>query len=248
MKINFLLLFTCCSIFSTNCLASAEIKNWTKFGTSWDISNSIASTVNGHTTSWNYYILTNYNSLITINSINNYSDIEIIAEIKERIETPSEFLISFNVTSESQSWFYHMYAFRLTGGYWGMDKVSLIYSDRTDKSKPFNTKNNTFTNEISSSGCKVKYNKMNTYRVSFQGENVVLYINNEKILSAPFPEKSHDGHLAISAKNVQTAVDRITVKNKDKIIFDDDFNANSIFIKQLKVERTYSGNSEEEKK
>jgi hypothetical protein len=54
-------------------------------------------------------------------------------------------MISFAVTSESQQWFYHMYAFKITGGFWGMDKVSFIHSDRLDKTKPFATKNNTLS-------------------------------------------------------------------------------------------------------
>ncbi|HPF07989.1 MAG TPA: hypothetical protein PK293_18235, partial [Spirochaetota bacterium] len=143
----------------------------------------------------------------------------------------------FAVTSESKSWFYHMYAFKLTGGFWGMNKVSFIHSDRLDKTKPFATKNNTFVKELASADCKVKYDKMYNYRIAFEGTDVVLYINGEKILAAPFPEKSHEGRIAISARNVKIAVDKVEVKQGDKIIFEDDFNEDSIYVRTLKVRR-----------
>ena len=233
-----------CTVISS--FAVAETKNWTKFGSSWEVNGSTASTVTGYCSPWNYYELTNYNSLISINPIKNYSDIEVIAEIKERVETPSEFLISFNVTSESKNWFYHMYAFKITGGYWGMDKASLIFSDRADKSKSFETKNNTFVKELATTDCSIKYEKNYTYHIAFKNGNVILFINDEKILSAPFPEKNYDGVMAISSRNAKISIDRVTVKKGNKILFEDDFTEDTILIRQMKVERMPSVNNDKE--
>jgi hypothetical protein len=157
-------------------------------------------------------------------------------------------MISVAVTSESQSWFYHIYAFKLTGGFWGINKASFIYSDRLDKSKPFNTKNNTFVQELASADCKVKYDRVYNYHIAFEGTNIVLYINGEKILAAPFPEKSHDGRIAISARNIKIAVDKVEVRQKDKVIFEDDFNEDSIYVRTLKVTREPAPKENEAKK
>lgn len=239
-----LMLFNLISVANAN----AETKYWNKFGSSWEIKNSIASTVNGYANPWGYYELTNYNSILSIDPIKDFSDIEVIANITERVETPAEFLISFNVTSETQKWYYHMYAFKFTGGYWGLNKVSFIFTDRLDKTRPMDTKNNTFVKELGTADFKIKYEKMYTYRISFEGADIALYINDEKVISAPFPEKSHDGLIAVSAKNAKIAIDKIEVKKENKVIFKDDFNEDSILVRVLKVTREITPKAETEKK
>jgi hypothetical protein len=226
-----------CICFKLTTDAIAEVKNWNKFGSSWEFKNSKVSTIKTQPNFWGYYELTNYNTLLSIKNYNNYSLIEISSEIFDREKTPSEFMISFNVINESQDWCYHMYAFKLTGGFWGIDKASFIYSDRLDKLKPFTTKNNIFVNELATADCKVKYDKMYLYRVAFEGENVTLYINDEKILSASFPEKNHDGRIAVSARNVKIAIDKVVVKKDGKTVFQDDFNEDTILIKKMMVEK-----------
>lgn len=218
---------------------------WQRYSGKWFVSDSKAFESNGWAITWNLYELAEYNSILTLKPFYGYSSIDLKAEINERIKSPSEFMISFAVTSESQSWFYHMYAFKITGGFWGMNRAFFIYSDRLDKSKPFATKNNTFVKELASASCRVKYDKMYNYRIAFEGADVVLYINGERILAAPFPEKSHDGRIAISARNVKIAVDKVEVKDGEKIIFEDDFNEDSIYVRVLKVTREPAPKEEE---
>jgi len=226
-------------------LLSKEVHyKWQRIAGIWDVKNSLAFETQGKAVTWNYYEILNVNTILTVNPFNNYSCIDLQVNITDRVETPSEFMISFAVTSEHKYWFYHMYAFKLTGGFWGINKASFIYSDRLDKSKPFNTKHNIFIKELASANCKVKYDKMYNYRVSFEGNNVVLYINDEKILSAPFPEKSHDGRIAISSKNVKIAVDKVTVKKGNETVFEDDFNEDSIYVRVLKAKRVKDANPE----
>lgn len=231
------------------CLSSVAQENkhkWLRLSGKWHISNSTATETRGWSATWDVYELLNFNSIINLNSIKEPANIEVDSLIFDRKESPSEFMISFAVTAESQSWFYHMYAFKLTGGFWGMNRASFIYSDRLDKSKPFAAKNNTFVRELASADCKVKYNKMYNYRIAFEGPDVVLYINGERILAAPFPEKSHDGRIAISARNVKIAVDKVEVKQRDRVIFEDDFNEDSIYVRVLKVTREPAPNEEEQ--
>jgi len=210
---------------------------WQRMAGIWEIKNSQAIETQGKAVDWNYYELLNLNSILSLKPFNNHTSIDLVMNITERIESPAEVMISFNITSESKSWYYHLYAFKLTGGYWGMNKAALIYSDRADKSKPFTAKNNVFVKELASGDCSVKYNKDYQYRVAFETGKVVLYINDEKILSAPFPEKNHDGRIAISSRNAKIAVDKVTVKKAEQTVFEDDFNENSIFVKVLQVQK-----------
>ncbi len=220
--------------------------NWKRMSGIWKVENSVAYETQGKAVVWDYYELLNLNSVLSLNSYKSYDSINLIVNVHDRVQSPAELIISFAVTSESQSWYYHMYAFKLTGGYWGINKAALIYSDRKDKSKPFNTKNNTFIRELASASCKVKYGVPYNYRVEFVGSDVILFINGEKILSAPFPEKTHDGRIAISSRNVKIAVDKVEVKQGEKTVFVDDFNENSIYVKVLKAERVPSNNQKKE--
>jgi len=230
--ILFIIIFLCQNLFSQE-----KWHKWQRLSGKWQTVCSIAQEIKGSYIRWNYYEILDYNTILSINPFFDMSSANISTKILERTESPSELMLSFAVTSESQSWFYHMYSFKLTGGFWGMNKVSFIHSDRLDKTKPFATKNNTFVKELASADCKVKYDKMYNYRIAFEGTDVVLYINGEKILAAPFPEKSHDGRIAISARNVKIAVDKVEVKQGDKTIFEDDFNEDSIYVRALKVTR-----------
>lgn len=221
--------------------------NWQRLGGKWKINNSKAVEERAWCIPWGYYELVNYNTILSLKPYENFSSIEVNAELFDREESPTEFILSFDITSESLGWFYHMYAFRITGGFWGMDKVSFIHSDRTDKTKPFNTKNNTFIKELASADCKIKYKSNNNYRIEFENDNATLYINDKRILSAPLLEKNYNGRIAISSKNTKIAIDKITVKKKNQIIFQDDFNIDSIFVKVVKAIKVPETNENNDK-
>jgi len=219
-------------------LLHADVKTkWEKFGVTWIVADSKAEPRYAPAAAWNYTELTNYNSIISDSILSDYNSIEVSAQLFERLKTPCDFMISFAVTSEYKAWYYHVYAFRFTGGFWGMNRVALIHSDRLDRSKPFNTKNNRFVNELASAKCSVRYNRMYSFRVAFEGADVVLYINGEKTLSYPFPEKSHSGRIAVSTRDVKVSVDRVGVIRGDKIIFEDDFDSDSIHVNVIKATR-----------
>ena len=212
-------------------------KKWQRMSGKWVVENSSAIEKFGNTSFWGYYEILNLNSIQTLKPLDSYNIIDINSTLYDRLRTPSEFMISFAIRSESESWFYHIYALKFTGNYWGLNKVSFVFSDRIDKSKPFSTKNNVFIKELESANCKIKYGKSYNYRITIEGEHIVLYINGEKILFSQFPEKSHEGRVAISAKNVKIAIDKVLVKNNDKIIFEDDFNENSIYVRTTNVKK-----------
>jgi len=247
MKI-FFTIFAIVVTISQSTIAQEKHHKWQRLSGKWEATNSTVTETKGNSIKWDYYEILNHNTILTLDSLSNYNSLDSNVKIFDREDSPSEIMISFAVTSESQSWFYHMYAFKLTGGFWGMNKVSLVYSDRLDKTKPFATKNNIFIKELASADCKVKYNTNYNYRIAFEGTDIVFYINGKKTLSSPFPEKSHDGRIAISSRNIKISVDKVEVKQNDKIIFEDDFNVDSIYVKTLKAQKVPVTNGETEKK
>ena len=207
---------------------------WQRISGQWEIKDSKVFETRGGTLDWNYYELLNFNTILSLKDFNNYTSIDYTVNAIKRIKTPTEIMLPFAVLEPG---FYHIYAFKITGDFWNMDKVSFIHSDRIDKTKPFATKNNAFVKELASAKCKtnIKYDKVYNYRISFEGNNVVLYVNGDKYLSAPFPEKTHNGRVAISSRNVLISVDKIEIKQGDKTVFVDDFNEDSIYVRVLKA-------------
>ncbi len=248
MKKIILLLIILIAVIISPLVSQEAHHKWQRFTGNWSVNNSKIYESKGLISPWNVYELINYNTIVSLTPLKNYTSIEYFMNITERVETPVEFMISFNLKSESQSWYYHIYSFKLSGGFWGINKVSFIHSDRKDRSKPLTAKNNTFISELASADCKVKYDKMYKYNVVFEGKDVVLYINDNKILSAPFPNKEHDGCIAISSRNAKIEIDKISVKKDDLIIFEDDFNQDSIYTKAIKATREITPKNETIKK
>ena len=218
-------------------LSQESHHKWQKFSGKWIVDNSRAMEVNGWASPWDYYELLEYNSIISLRDFKDYSEISVTANITERMDSPAEVLIPFAITSEHASWFYRMYAFKLSGGFWGINKVSLIFADKNDKSKPPATKDNRLLNELASASCKVKYGRDYNFKILFENGNVSFFINGEKILCAPFPEKTNYGRIAISSKNAKLAIDKVTIKQGENILFFDDFNQDSIYVRVVKAIR-----------
>ncbi|HOK93866.1 MAG TPA: hypothetical protein PLN03_13720 [Spirochaetota bacterium] len=235
MKKIFILLFI--TLFMMELPSQESHHKWQRFSGKWVVENSRAMEVNGWASPWDYYELIEYNSIVSLQDFKDYSEISISANITERINSLAELLISFAITSESASWFYRMYGFKLSGGFWGINKVSFIFTDKNDKSKPNATKNNRLVQELASNTCKVKYGRDYNFKILFENGNVALYINGEKVLCAPFTEKTNYGRIAISSRNAKVAIDNVEVKKGQDLIFLDDFNEDSIYVRVVKATR-----------
>jgi hypothetical protein len=177
----------------------------------------------------------NLNTIFSLQDFNNYNAIEFTAEMFDRKKSPVELTVSFAVRSEYKSWYYHMYGLRFTGDFWNIDTVELIHSDRKDKSLPYTVKNNKFVNVLASGDCKIKYGKTYNYRIAFEGEYINLYVNGEKIFAAKRPVEDVSGKIAISSGNAKLAIDRVRVLKDSEVIFEDDFNTDSIYVKKIKA-------------
>jgi len=218
-------------------LSQESHHKWQRFSGKWIVDNSRAMEVNGWASPWDYYELLEYNSIISLKDFKDYSEISVTANITERIDSPVEVLIPFAITSEHASWFYRMYAFKLSGGFWGIDKVSLIFTDKNDKSKPPSTKNNRSVQEIASSICKVKYGKDYNFKIIFDNAMISFFINDEKVLTAPFSESNINGRIAISSRNAKISIDKVEIKKSGNVIFCDEFDNNSIYVRVVKATR-----------
>ena len=128
-----------------------------------------------------------------------------------------------------------MYGLRFTGDFWNIDRVELIHSDRKDKTLPYTAKNNKFVDVLASGCCKIKYGQDYNYRVAFEDDLINLYIDGKKILSARRPLEDISGKIAISSGNARLALDRVRVLKDNKVIFEDEFDTDSIYVKRIKA-------------
>lgn len=213
---------------------SNEFK-WQKSGGNWEVKDSRATETHGYTSGWDYYYLSNYNMIFSLQDFKDFNAIEFTAEMFDREKSPVELAISFAVRSEYKSWYYHMYAIRFTGDFWNIDKVELIHSDRQDKSLPYTAKNNRFVKVLASGKCKIKYGKAYNYRITFEGDLINLFINGEKVFTATRPARDLSGKIAISSGNAKLSIDRVRVLKDNTVLFEDEFDTNTIYVRKIKA-------------
>ncbi len=216
-------------------LSQSKESNWQRLGGKWEISESAAKEINSFVISWNYYYILGLNTILSLRDFKDYNAIEFTAKMFDRKKSPVELTVSFAVRSEYKSWYYHMYGLRFTGDFWNIDTVELIHSDRKDKSLPYTVKNNKFVNVLASGDCKIKYGKTYNYRIAFEGEYINLYVNGEKIFAAKRPVEDISGKIAISSGNARLSLDRVRILKDSEVIFEDDFNTDSIYVKKIKA-------------
>lgn len=214
-------------------LPQGKESNWQRLGGKWEVSESAAREKNAYTTPWNYYYILGKNTILSLRDFSDYNSIEFTAMMFGREKSPVELTVSFAVRSEFKSWYYHIYGLRFTGDFWNIDTVELIHSDRQDKSLPYTVKNNKFINVLASGDCKIKYGNLYNYRIAFEGDYINLYINGEKIFTAKRPLDDISGKIAISSANAKISIDRIRVLKDSEVIFEDDFNTDSIYVKKI---------------
>lgn len=233
MRLRYYILFLL--LFSNSVFSQGGEVTWQRIGGKWEVKDSIAVEHNGFTSPWNYYYLMNLNTIFSLQDFNNYNAIEFTAKMFDRKKSPVELTVSFAVRSEYKSWYYHMYGLRFTGDFWNIDTVELIHSDRKDKTLPYTVKNNKFVNVLASGCCKIKYGRDYNYRIAFEGDFINLYIDGKKIFSARRPVEDISGKIAISSGNARLSLDRVRILKDSEVIFEDDFNTDSIYVKKIKA-------------
>jgi hypothetical protein len=215
-------------------------------GSPWIFENSKIQLQFPHANSWNYYELSNYNSLISLKEIHKPSSIEFSMTIFDRSKSPAEILISFAGKNEYRNWLYRIYSIKIEGNFWGIKKASFIHSDRKNKTLPLSVKNNIFVDNIKCEKISLKYGKTYNYRIEFNEDKVILFIDNEKALESVFPIADNSGHIAFSARNVKLAIDNVRVKKGDRVVFEDNFDENSIYVRTVKARVVKSEDKEQD--
>ena len=222
-------------ILAVSLVSAKENHKWQRFSGKWVVENSRVTETNGWTAPWNYYELINNNSIVSLEDFSGYSSIEFTMEIFDRKESPAEVLISFGVRSEYKNWLYHIYAFKISGGFWGINKVSLIHSDMENKTLPYATKNNIFINELASDSYSMKYKKKYNCRIDISGNEATFFVEGEKVITGTLPSDNYKGRIAFSSKNTKLAIDNVRVKKGDKVVFEDSFDEDSIYVRTVKA-------------
>jgi len=216
-------------------IAFANNYNWQRLSGEFKIKDSKLTETQAWVSPWKYYELININSVISLKPVDDYSSIDFDFSIHDRHESPAEFSVSFAVRSPYKKWFYHIYSIKLSGGFWGINKVSLIHSDMKDKCKRYATKNNIFIKELKSNSCSLRYGKTYKGCIMFNKDSVSFYIDGEKILEGKMPSEDHSGRIALSTKNTKVTIDKVQVKNGMKIVFEDDFNSDTIYVRKARA-------------
>ena len=232
-------------LFTASFVFAKDIHKWQRFSGRWVVENSRITETNAWPAPWNYYELINNNSLISLKDFSGYSSIEFTMEMFDRVKSPAEILISFAVRSEYKSWLYHIYAFKVSGGFCGINKVSLIHSDMKDKSLPYNTKNNIFINNLAESKVSMKYKKIYNCRIDILGNEAAFFVEGEKVLTGALPSDNYKGRIAFSSKNVKLAIDNVRVKKGERIVFEDNFDRDSIYVRTVQAKIVKSEDSED---
>ncbi len=240
-------IFFCFIVFFTTQTFSADYK-WQKMSGNWTIKNSRLTEKKARISPWHYYELLNMNSIVSIEPLKTFDVLKFDFNVHDRHKSPSEFWLSFAVRSPEKKWYYHMYSIRLSGGFWCIGDVDLLYCDRKDKSKELRTKNNTLVKKLKSESCWFSYDKKYHGKIKFQGKKVAFYIDGKKVLSGKLPSEDHSGRIALSTRNTQVTIDKIEVKNGKNIVFQDDFHSNTIYTKKLKASVTRVPKKKKDKK
>jgi hypothetical protein len=217
---------------------------WQRFSGNWVITDSILEEKQVWASPWYFYELLNYNTLMSRKSIDTYSTFTFqfivtkpAIEIKTLDKEPA-LMAAFNIRSPYKSWYFHMCAIKITGNSEYLDKISLVFSDRIDKTKKYAVKHNTFVKELAAKKIKLDYGKEYALTINLVGNNAIAAINNIEVLSGQIPVNEHGGKFALSCKNLVFKVKKVSVYNNNEIVFNDDFSHNSIYILKMRARRS----------
>lgn len=202
----------------------------------WQIQNNALEQTLEKAVQWNYHELINLNSIVSNQSLADYTTISFSVEIQKPTECSSEFMVPFAVTSPKQHYYYNFLAFKLAGDEKKISRVSLIKSERSDSTKPFTEKNNFTITEIASAKCSVPYDKRVKFAITLRNGSALLKVNRKKMLEAPVPADL-SGKIGFAARNVRINIDDVRVANGDQILLADDFSSDTLYIPSVKIKR-----------
>ena len=244
LKKSSILIALIISVFSG--IHAEDKPTWFQLSGKWKIDESRLSETRGWPNRWWYYELLNHNTIITTQDLADYDSISFTVNLTssdaKRGDSPSAFIVFWGAQRPDANWFFHFYGIQFTGDASSIQKLSIIFSDRIDISKPYATKNNYYVKELISINHPLPYNKDFQCYLRFSDTDVSFYIYNEKIISVAANElkDNKNGRIGFSSSYCLPSIEYVNVmKNKEKV-FEDGFDVNSLFVPTARatVEKT----------
>ena len=213
----------------------------------WNIKDGRATENGARPTIWNYHELMNYNCLVSLpeNNKSSFTEMSSKFSLSNTNSNVVEVILAFALQSPYMYYYYNFFAVKFSLSKDGVQTVSLIRSKRLDDTLPYNTKKNYTIETLLTADCSVEFNK--DYEVKIvkssgawheifkeKCDTVTLYINGKAIFSGKLPAYDVKGNFAIGARGAGISIDYITVKNKNAVVFTDDFSKNSIYTQTIK--------------
>ncbi|MCP4134805.1 MAG: hypothetical protein GY754_27775 [bacterium] len=244
-----LILLLFCGIFTGNFLYSQDKKDnskWMRMSGRWKIENSYAVERKRGAGGWFFHDILEYNSLASRKNFEEFSSIDLkmnlynprITRRMKNIKDPVRMMAFFAAKSlvpgeKYQYYLTNFYAFKLSGNKDRITKVSFVRSDIIDSSVSKPAKKNYRVTELRYKLYKLDLNKDHIMSIKFKDKKATLFINGEEVLQANIPE-NYEGRVGFSAQNIAIKVDYYKVSNNEAVIFDDQFNRNSIFVRTVR--------------
>ncbi len=241
MKINLIIFFISLLFVSegfSDTPAEKPTATWMNINGNWTITNGKLAQMQPRSIRWEYHELMNYNTVVTINPVAQFSELSFTSKIyNPGQDMTAEFMVPFAVTSPKQHYYYNFLAFKFAGDEKKISRISLIKSERKDPSKPFTEKNNFTITEIASARCNIPYCKRLKCSITFSDGSAILKVNRKKMLEAPIPA-DHSGKVGFAARNIRISIDDVKVLKGDEILLSDDFSSDTLYVPTVKIKRT----------
>ena len=212
-----------------------KISQWQRLSGHWEIKNNLLQEQQGWVSPWNYYLLLDYNTVISQKKIENFTSFKTSFELTAPIKDKTEFIISWQIQSPYKNWNYHLYGLKLTGNNSSLNQIDFFHSDQKDKKKKYNQKNNYFVKILNYKKINLSYKKKHAALISFFKNQLTITLNQKNILILPWTKKSNKGKIGFSGKNVKINIHEVEVRNKEKLLWHDNFKKDSLHIPSTKA-------------
>jgi len=218
---------------------------WLWMGGTWDIKDGRATEIRGAPVIWNYHELMNYNSLVSLPEKNEspFTEMSSKFSLSNAKSNVVEVILAFALQSPNYRDFF---AVKFSLAKDGVQTISLLRSRLLDETLPSTVKKNYAIETLFTADCAIEFNKDYEVRIVKSSgawhetlkkncDAITLYVDSKKIFDAKLPAYDVRGDFAIGARGASISIDYVTVKNRNAVVFTDDFSKNSIFIQTIKA-------------
>ena len=226
-----------------NTIFANDNLKWSVISGDWGIRkdnvNSVLISKEAKTRDWGYSELINYNSLISLDPMNNYSSLSFSFEIPKSEGNP-DILFFFNSFD-----YRHFNAFKLLKSKSNSYNLSFINCSIKDTTLRPAVKWNYTITELASKDIPLEFNREYRAEVRVKKNRATLYLDGKKALEAEAPGEIAGGKIGFSNRNSALRISDLKVYDGRTLVFQDDFSKDSI--KRYQVKATTMSKEEYEK-